>query len=80
MSFGNADAVTVVCKNAAVADAFATAYCNSLKTKDDVETLLESAMNGHVLGVVVIFEDKLGVRGQFEMVFDVDGDGSETDR
>lgn len=80
LSFGNADAVTVVCKNAAVADAFATAYCNSLKTKDDVETLLESAMNVHVLGVVVIFEDKLGVRGQFEMVFDVDGDGSETDR
>lgn len=80
LSFGNADAVTVVCKNATIADAFATAYCNKLKTKDDVETLLESAMNEHVLGVVAIFEDKLGVRGQFKIVFNVDGDGSETDR
>lgn len=80
LSFGNADAVTVVCKNATIADAFATAYCNRLKTKDDVEILLENAVNKHVLGVVAIFEDKLGVRGQFRILFDVDGDGGETDR
>jgi len=79
LSFGNADAVTVVCRNATIADAFATAYCNMVKNKNDVEDLLRTAINEDVLGVVVIFEDMLGVRGQFEIVL-LDGDGDETHR
>ncbi|WP_448535503.1 UPF0280 family protein [Pseudothermotoga sp.] len=79
LSFGNADAVTVVCRNATIADAFATAYCNMVKNKNDVESLLRVAINEDVLGVVVIFEDVLGVRGQFEIVL-LDGDDDETHR
>jgi len=79
LSFGNADAVTVVCRNATIADAFATAYCNMVKSKNDVEDLLRNAINEDVLGVVVIFEDVLGVRGQFEIVL-LDGDEDETRR
>ncbi|MCS7175076.1 UPF0280 family protein [Pseudothermotoga sp.] len=80
LSFGNADAVTVVSKSSAIADAFATAYCNRVKSKRDVTALLETAINEHVLGVVVIFEDVLGVKGQFKIVFDTDGDEDETGR
>lgn len=79
LSFGNADAVTVVCRDATTADAFATAYCNTVKTKDDVKSLLEVAINEDVLGVVVIFDDVLGVKGQFEIVL-MDGDIDEAHR
>lgn len=79
LSFGNADAVTVISRNATIADAFATAYCNKVKKKEDVENLLQRAINEHVLGVLVIFEDKLGVKGQFEIVL-LEGDSDEAGR
>ncbi|HBT38704.1 MAG: ApbE family lipoprotein [Thermotoga sp. 50_1627] len=79
LSFGTADAITVICRNATIADAFATAYCNMVKNKNDVENLLSYAINEDVLGVVVIYEDMLGVRGQFEIVL-LDGDEDETHR
>lgn len=79
LSFGNADAVTVISRNATIADAFATAYCNMVKNKEDVENLLKCAINEHVLGVLVIFGDILGVKGQFEIVL-LEGDSNETGR
>ncbi|KAF2958694.1 thiamine biosynthesis protein ApbE [Thermotoga sp. Ku-13t] len=79
LSFGNADAVTVISSSATIADAFATAYCNMVKKKEDVEDLLKCAINENVLGVLVIFEDKLGVKGQFEIVL-LKGDANEAGR
>ncbi|HEY8543157.1 MAG TPA: UPF0280 family protein [Pseudothermotoga sp.] len=69
ISFGKADAVTVICENATIADAFATAYCNMIKTKEDIEKLLEVALNEHVQTTLVIYQDKLGVIGKHELMF-----------
>ncbi len=82
LSFGKADAVTVVSKNATIADAFATAYCNMVKVKDDVEMLLQSAIREHVKTVVVILEDKLGIVGEHELVLFGEGEryNNEGDR
>lgn len=69
ISFGRADAVTVVCENATVADAFATAYCNMVKTEEDIEKLLEKALNEYVKTTLIIYGDKLGLVGEHELVF-----------
>lgn len=68
-SFGNADAVTVVAKDGAVADAAATGLANLVRTPADIPAALHQAGQiSPVLGVLVIIEDKLGVWGNLELV------------
>ncbi len=68
-SFGRADAVTVLAKEAAVADAFATRFCNSVKSAADIERVLqEAAAHEMLLGLVVLVGDKVGVRGKVKLV------------
>ena len=43
LSFGNGDIAMVRAKNAALADALATAYCNMLKTSKDINKVMERA-------------------------------------
>lgn len=68
LSFGKADAVTVVSKDGALADAAATAIGNLVKTRQDVAVALEAArgLEG-IEGVVVLIEDNLGVWGELEL-------------
>ncbi|AEH50617.1 UPF0280 family protein [Pseudothermotoga thermarum] len=68
LSFGKADAVTIVSENATIADAFATYYCNMVKDKKDVEKVLEIVDKNYVKTIVVIIEDKLGIVGEHELV------------
>lgn len=69
-SFGNADAVTIISKNTLIADAFATAYCNMVKTEQDINKVLSLAQkNDDILSCVVIINDKLGVVGKFKTIF-----------
>jgi len=66
ISFGNADAVTVISRNGGFADAAATAICNMVKTKDDIKIALDFAVRiPDILGVVVIMDDKIGAAGEF---------------
>jgi len=44
LSFGKADAVVVISKNTALADALATATCNRIKEKSDVQNAIEWAI------------------------------------
>ena len=68
-SFGKADAVSVVSENGALADACATAACNMVKGADSVEKALNFAKTIEgVIGVVVIYKDKLGSIGNIELV------------
>ena len=68
LSFGNADAVMVACKNTALADAFATALANQVKTPDDVQKVAEnSGQFPEILSLIAICQDKLGIRSNFEM-------------
>ena len=67
-SMGRADAVTVVAREAPLADAWATALANRVRGPEDIEAVLELAVSDPgILGCVVVAGDRLGVRGQFEL-------------
>jgi len=68
ISFGKADAAMIVCRNTALADAFATAFGNLVKTADDVQAVIvQTEQFPEILSAVIICRDKIGIRGQFEM-------------
>jgi len=69
LSFGKADAVVVLSKDTALADAVATKTCNEIKKVSDIQKAIESAIkiNG-IIGVLAIMGDKLGVIGDIELV------------
>jgi uncharacterized protein len=68
LSFGKADAVMVACKSTALADAWATALGNRVKTSGDIESTLEYAEKfPEILSLVIICEGKVGIRGNFEI-------------
>lgn len=68
LSFGNADAVTVLAKQTAIADTVATRLGNEMQ--DDINHVLEVAktFQGSIMGVVVIKDTQLGAWGEIELV------------
>ena len=69
MSFGNADAVVVVSYNAAYADAAATAFCNQVKSADDIDTVIARASKcPQIKGIIIAAGDKLGALGSIEFM------------
>ncbi|MFA6890866.1 MAG: UPF0280 family protein [Sphaerochaetaceae bacterium] len=69
VSFGTADAVMVACRDAALADAFATAFCNGIKKSSDVRIVAERAKMEHtVIGFLALCDDKMAVAGDLEVV------------
>ena len=68
LSFGKADAVTVLSENIPLADAAATALCNRIKKPGDVAKGIEwvKKMPG-ILGVLILIEDQLGAWGEIEL-------------
>ena len=67
-SFGKADAVMIACKETALADAFATGYGNMIKKPTDVEKVLKrTEIVEEIISAVLICEDQIGIRGEFEM-------------
>ncbi len=68
ISLGKADAVVIVSRSAALADAAATAVGNTVKSANDIPAALELASVIHgVTGAVVILGDKIGVWGKLEI-------------
>lgn len=67
-SFGRADAVTVISKDTALADAVATAACNRIKKAQDIESALRFAMNiSEISGIVAIMGETVGALGNIEL-------------
>ncbi|MBC3797135.1 UPF0280 family protein [Acetobacterium tundrae] len=68
LSFGKADAVTVLSENIPLADATATALCNRIKKPEDVAKGIEwvNKIPG-ILGVLILIEDQLGAWGEIEL-------------
>jgi len=68
-SMGKADAAVVISKTCAVADAFATAFCNRIKKTEDIAPALEW-VNGfdEVIGAVAVMNDKIGAIGNIKLV------------
>jgi uncharacterized protein len=68
LSFGKADAVVIVARDAILADAVATATCNQVKSKEDVASALEFAKTiKGVIGAAIIFKDVLAVLGKIAL-------------
>jgi ApbE superfamily uncharacterized protein (UPF0280 family) len=68
-SMGQADAVCVISKNGALADAAATATGNRVRSKSDIHKAIKygSNING-VDGLVVIMDEQIGLWGNVELV------------
>jgi len=68
LSFGNADVVTIISKDVALADAVATAICNIIQKEEDIENAVNKAMEiKGILGALAIYGDKLAVAGNIEL-------------
>lgn len=67
-SMGNSDAVTVVSKSTALADAVATRIGNLIHSKDDIAQGLKIAQSiKGVEGVIIIIDDNFGVWGDLKI-------------
>ena len=68
MSLGKADAVCVLSRSCALADAAATAIGNRVSSPADISKGVEfgKRIEG-VLGVVIVVKDKIGVWGRVEL-------------
>jgi len=68
LSFGKADAVMIACKNTSLADSYATAFCNRVKSIDDINKVLKQTEISEILSAIIIYDDKIGVQGKFEII------------
>jgi ApbE superfamily uncharacterized protein (UPF0280 family) len=78
LSFGDAEAATVFCKNAALADAAATAVCNIVKG-EDAQVGIQAGLNRGlsiegVEGVLIIYKDQVGTAGKLPQMIKIDPD------
>ncbi|MFB3895500.1 MAG: UPF0280 family protein [bacterium] len=69
LSFGKADAVTIIGTTATLADAAATAVGNLVKTPQEINAAIEFGQQiDGVLGILIAIQDKLGVWGKITLV------------
>jgi len=75
LSFGDADAATVFCKNAGLADAAATAVCNVVKGEDcqaAIQAGISKALSIQgVEGVLIIYKDFTGTAGKIPQIIKI---------
>jgi len=66
-SKGKADALTIICRDTPLADAWATALANTVEGKEDIRPLLKRVEGiNEILACVVIVDGELGILGDFE--------------
>lgn len=65
LSFGNADAVTVISHDISLADAAATALCNFVNAENDIKDAFK-ILGGikEITGAMIIIDDKVGLWGE----------------
>jgi ApbE superfamily uncharacterized protein (UPF0280 family) len=69
LSFGKADAVTIVSKNASLADAWATSICNKIQTSRDLNLLSDVFQNeDQIVACLAIIENKIAAVGAIELI------------
>ncbi|HPH11229.1 MAG TPA: UPF0280 family protein [Thermotogota bacterium] len=68
LSFGKADAVVALSEDTLLADAAATAIANRVRSKDDIESEIETAQKIRgILGLAIIIGKHLGLWGQIRL-------------
>lgn len=67
-SFGEADAVVIICKDPVLADAYATSFCNRVRGEEDIEMVLKEIERvDEILGALIVLEERMGIRGVFPL-------------
>ena len=68
LSLGRADAVMIVCKDVMLADSYATAMANRIKSVNDLQPVIDriSAIP-EILGAIAVKDDRMAITGQFEL-------------
>jgi ApbE superfamily uncharacterized protein (UPF0280 family) len=78
LSFGDAEAATIFCKNAGLADAAATAVCNVVKGEDcqkAIQTGINKALSIQgVEGVLIVYKELTGTAGKIPKIIKVNPD------
>lgn len=65
LSFGDCDLVTVFSKNASLADAAATLGCNSIKSEEDIEPVLNTLLSIEgITAAIIVRDDRFGAVGE----------------
>lgn len=68
LSLGRADAMMIVCQDVLLADSYATAMANRIKTVNDLQPVIESIQTiPEILGALAVKDDKLAVCGLYEL-------------
>ena len=68
LSLGRADAVMIVCRDVLLADSYATAMANRIRTVNDLQPVIDRITNTpDILGTIAVKDDRLAVCGQFEL-------------
>lgn len=68
LSFGKADAATIVAEGGALADAVATGACNLVQNENDLQKAVDYAMSvSGVRGCMIIFRDRFAACGEIEL-------------
>lgn len=69
-SMGEADACMIACRSGALADAYATAFCNMTSNSGIISSLAEKALGiPEIMSVVIIKDDIVGLGGSLEFEF-----------
>lgn len=68
LSLGRADAMMIVCKDVLLADSYATAMANRIKTVNDLQPVIEQIQNiPEIQGAIAVKDDHMAICGQFEL-------------
>ena len=69
LSFGKADAVTILAQDASISDSYATAIGNMIKDSVDIDAALAyAATQSEILGIVIIVGDRIGFQGNVKLI------------
>jgi len=64
LSFGKADAVVIICRDSALADAYATSFANRIRSKEDLAAVIEDVRSHNDIdGGLFIMGEDLAVTG-----------------
>ena len=68
LSLGRADAVMIVCRDVLLADSYATAMANRIRTVNDLQPVIDRITNTpDILGAIAVKDDRMAICGQFDM-------------
>lgn len=68
LSLGSADAVMIVCKDVLLADSYATAMANRIKTVNDLQSVIDRISDiPEILGAIAVKDDRMAISGRFEL-------------